>query len=87
MPVNRSAVLTFEVESVTVQGSGACDVSMVTKLRDEFLRRTFVQLSAQDCAPVWSGVPPEGLSRWEDFRAELYRVLEAAGEIPASESI
>jgi hypothetical protein len=87
MPVNRSAVLTFEVESVVITGSGACDVTLITKLGDEFLRRTFVQIPAETCASVWQSLPTPELSRWEDLRGELYRLLEEAGEIPTAESL
>ena len=84
MPVDRSAVLRFEVESVLVQASGSCAVSLVTMMGEEFLRRSLVQLGADVCAPVWAAQPAGGMSRWEDLRAQLYAVLEAQGEIPAA---
>ena len=82
MPVTAQATLSYEVESITVDGRGACIVLVSVSLGAQRLQSLQAQLDASVCAPVWAGVPTPGVPRWPDLRAKLYALLQAQGVIP-----
>ena len=82
MPINASVVLTYEVQSLSVDGSGGCTVLLSVSQGTARLQAINVQLDAATCAPVWAGVPAPGIARWPELKAQLYALLKAAGSIP-----
>lgn len=82
MPIDTPAILTYEVQSISIDGAGACQVLLEVRLGAQRLQAMQVQLDAPSCAPVWAGVPDAGVPRWTDLRAQLYALLRAQGAIP-----
>lgn len=83
MPVVTQATLSYEVESVAIDGRGACTVLLSVSLGAQKLQTLQASLDAAACAPVWGGMPTPGLRRWPDLRDRLYALLQAQGVIPA----
>lgn len=82
MPITAQATLSYEVQSVTIDGSGACTVLLSVSLGARQLQPMQAQLDAATCAPVWGGLPTPGLRRWPDLKSQLYTLLLAQGVIP-----
>lgn len=82
MPITALATLSYEVESIAIDGTGACSVLVSVSLGAKRLQSVQAQLDAAACAPVWAGMPTPGLPRWPDLRAKLYSLLQAQGVIP-----
>lgn len=83
MPITAQVALAYEVESVSIDGTGACGVLLSVKLGAQRLQSVQARLEADVCAPVWAGVPPATTARWPDLKAQLYALLQAQGVIPA----
>lgn len=82
MPVDAPAVLTYEVQSVSIFGDGGCSVDVQISMAGAPLKTQRVALEAAACAPVWAGMPTPGLPRWPDLKTQLYGLLRAQGVIP-----
>ena len=82
MPITAQATISYEVESITIDGKGACAVLVSVSLGAQRLQSVQAQLDAAACAPVWGGMPTPGLPRWLDLKAKLYGLLQAQGVIP-----
>jgi hypothetical protein len=83
MPLTTQATLSYEVQSITIDGTGACTVLLAVSLGSQRLQSVQTQLDAATCAPVWQGMPAPGMSRWVELRTKLYALLQAQGVIPA----
>lgn len=82
MPITAQATLSYEVQSIAIDGTGACTVMLSVSLGANRLQTVQAQLDSATCAPVWGGMPTPGLRRWPDLKAQLYALLQAQGEIP-----
>ena len=82
MPITAQATLSYEVQSLTIDGTGACAVLLSVSMGAQKLQTIQANLDAATCAPVWGGMPVPGLRRWPDLRDKLYSVLQAQGVIP-----
>ncbi len=82
MPITATASLTYEIQTVTIDGTGACTVLLAVTLGGQRLQGVQAQLDAAACAPIWAGVPPPNTPRWPDLKARLYALLQAQGVIP-----
>ena len=83
MPHTAQATLSYEVQSIAIDGNGACSLLLSVSLGAQRLQTLQAQLDAATCAPVWGGLPTPGLRRWPDLKAQLYVLLQAQGVIPA----
>lgn len=83
MPITAQATLSYEVQSIAIDGTGACSLLLSVSLGTQQLKTMQTQLDAATCAPVWAGMPAPGLRRWPDLKAQLYALLQAQGVIPA----
>lgn len=82
MPITAAVTLDYEVQSVTIDGTGACAVQMHVRLGGELLKTVHAELSAAACRPVWAGIPDEPRPRWPELVSQLYALLKAQGSIP-----
>lgn len=83
MPITAQATLSYEVQSIAIDGGGACTVMVSVSLGASKLQTLQAQLDAATCAPVWGGMPTAGQRRWPDLKAQLYTLLQAQGVIPS----
>lgn len=82
MSITRDTTLTYELERMEIESSGACIAKMVTRAQGGAIASIDVYLSAEECAPIWQSVPEQPLPRMQDLQAQLYALLQAKGLIP-----
>lgn len=81
MPITTQVALTYEVQSVAIDGTGAVSGTIGVSAGTRRIQTIAFDLGAAECAPVWGGNGDASKTRWEDLKGKLYELLVAKGVI------